>query len=133
MLWYGVSVSAHILLLPLFLLLAFITTSAVAVWFSALNVKYRDVKYVVPFIVRIGMYITPIGFMSSVVPEKWRLLYHCANPMVGVIDGFRWCLFGANFEPYWPGFFSGVAISFFLLISGAYFFRNTEKTFADVI
>lgn len=133
MVYYGVSVSPYIFLLPLFLLLTFITTSAVGVWFSALNVKYRDVKYVVPFIVRVGMYITPIGFMSSVVPEKWRLLYYSTNPMVGVIDGFRWCIFGAEFEPYWPGFFSGLGITFFLLLSGAYFFRSTEKTFADVI
>ena len=132
MAWYHVEFRLHLLLLPLFFMLGFATAFGVSLWFSALNVKYRDVKYVVPFIVRMGMYISPVGFMSSIVPEKWQFLYSL-NPMVGVIDGFRWCVLGAKFEPYWPGFWISVAVVAIILVSGAYYFRFTEKTFADVI
>ena len=83
----------------------------------------------VPFLVRLGMFVSPVGFMSSLVPERWRMLYHL-NPMVGVIDGFRWCILGAEFEPWWPGFAVGAAVVATLLVSGAYFFRSTERTFA---
>jgi lipopolysaccharide transport system permease protein len=132
MLHYGVVFRPQLLLLPLFFLAAILASMAVSLWLSALNVKYRDVKYVVPFIVRIGLYISPVGFMSSVVPEKWRFLYSL-NPIVGVIDGFRWAILGDEFEPYWPGFSVSLAITLLLLLGGAYFFRSTEKTFADVI
>lgn len=132
MLWYGVECRLHLLLLPLFFLLAFATTFGVSLWFSALNVKYRDVKYVVPFIVRMGIYVSPVGFMSSIVPEKWRFWYSL-NPMVGVIDGFRWCLLGPKFEPYWLGLWISTAVVIIILVSGVYFFRSTERTFADII
>jgi lipopolysaccharide transport system permease protein len=132
MVWYHVEFRLHLLLLPLFFMLGFATAFGASLWLSALNVKYRDVKYVVPFIVRMGMYISPVGFMSSIVPEKWQFLYSL-NPMVGVIDGFRWCVLGAKFEPYWPGFWISMAVVAIILVSGAYYFRFTEKTFADVI
>jgi len=131
-LFYGVGFRLELLLLPLFLLVAFAAALAAAIWLSALNVKYRDVKYIVPFFTRIGLYVSPVGFMSSLVPEPWRFWY-ALNPMVGVIDGFRWCVFGSQFEPYWPGFWASGAIIGVLLVSGVLYFRSTEKTFADII
>jgi len=132
MIWYGVSFRVHLLLLPLFFLIAMFASFGVSLWLSALNVKYRDVKHIVPFIVRMGMYVSPVGFMSSVIPEKWRFWYSL-NPMVGVIDGFRWAILGPQFEPYWPGFWVSLAMVIVLLVSGAYYFRYFEKTFADII
>ena len=122
----------HLLLLPFFFLLCLMAAFGVGLWLSALNVKYRDVKYVVPFLVRMGLYVSPVGFMSSVVPEKWRFWYSL-NPMVGVIDGFRWAVLGPKFEPYWPGFWASAGVVVVVLVTGAYFFRSTEKTFADII
>ncbi len=132
MFWYHVVPTANVFLLPMFFLLGVATALGAGLWLSALNVKYRDVKYVVPFIVRMGLYISPVGFLSSVVPEKYQLLYSL-NPMVGVIDGFRWCLLGGKVVPYWPGFWLSVFIVVVLLVTGAYYFRRMEKTFADVI
>ena len=130
---YGVAFRPHLLLLPAFLLLAFFTTFAIGAWFSALNVKYRDVRYIVPFITRIGMYVTPVGFLwADVVPEKWRFWF-CLNPLVGVIDGFRWCVLGPRFEPWWPGLALSVSVTALLLVTGLTYFRSTEKTFADLI
>lgn len=133
-LMYGFDVpfTPRLLLLPLFFLVAFLAAFSVGLWFSALNVRYRDVKYIVPFIVRMGMYVSPVGFISDVVPEKWRFYYNL-NPMVGVIDGFRWCILGQRFEPYWEGFIASVLVIIILLITGAIYFRNMERTFADVI
>jgi lipopolysaccharide transport system permease protein len=132
MIWYHVVPTAAVLFLPLFFILAIATALGVSLWLSALNVEYRDVKYVMPFIVRLGLYVSPVGFLSSVVPEKYRLLYSL-NPMVGVIDGFRWCILGDKITPYWPGLWLSVGIVTVLLISGAYFFKRVERTFADVI
>jgi len=132
MFWYHVQLQMHLLLLPFFFLFAFSTAFGIGLWMSALNVKYRDVKHIVPYIVSLGLFVSPVGFMSKIIPEKWRFLYSL-NPMVGVIDGFRWCILGPNFEPYWPGFWTSAAVVLILLISGAYFFRSMEKTFADVI
>jgi lipopolysaccharide transport system permease protein len=132
MVWYHVVFRPHLLLLPVFFLLGFAAALGVGLWLSALNVKYRDVKYVVPFIVHVGLYISPVGFMSSIIPEKWRFCYSL-NPMVGVIDGFRWAILGPKFEPYWPAFWASVVVVFAVLMTGAYFFRFTEKTFADII
>lgn len=129
---HGVAFRPQLLWLPLFFLLALAAAFGVGLWLSALNVKYRDVKHVVPFLVRMGMYISPVGFMTAVVPERWRFWYSL-NPMVGVIDGFRWAIFGERFEPYWPGLWIGVGTVFALAVSGAYFFRSTERTFADII
>jgi lipopolysaccharide transport system permease protein len=132
MLWYKVELTLHLFLLPLFLMLAFAAAFGVSLWLATLNVKYRDIRYVVPFIVRIGMYVSPVGFISSIIPQKW-LFWYSLNPMVGVIDGFRWAILGANFEPYWPGVWSSLGVVMIILISGMYYFRSMEKTFADVI
>jgi lipopolysaccharide transport system permease protein len=133
MLIYGVQIRFYLLLLPVFLLLTFLVTFGIGAWFSALNVKYRDVRYVVPFITRLGIYVTPVPFLwTDVVPEKWRLWY-CLNPMVALIDGFRWCVLGPRFAPYWPGFLLSLAVGLVLLVTGLMYFRNTEKTFADIV
>ncbi len=120
------------LALPLFLLLALLTTLGVGVWLAALNVKYRDFRHVVPFIIQFGLYISPVGFSSTVVPEKWRLLYSL-NPMVGVIDGFRWAILGGDVRIFWPGLALSVATTMGILLMGLRYFRKVETTFADVI
>lgn len=132
MAWHGCWPDARVVALPLFTLLAFAAALGPGLWLCALNVKYRDFRYVVPFIVQFGLYISPVGFSSSVVPEQWRLLYSL-NPVVGVIDGFRWCLLRGSAGLYWPGFALSVALTVLLLWSGLRYFRQTEKTFADVI
>ncbi len=132
MIGFDVPFTARLLLLPVFFIVAFIAAFSAGLWFSALNVRYRDVKYIVPFIVRMGMYVSPVGFISEVVPEKLRFYYNL-NPMVGVIDGFRWCILGERFEPYWEGFIVSVAVIIIIFITGAIYFRNMERTFADVI
>jgi lipopolysaccharide transport system permease protein len=132
MLWYGYLPDWRIVTLPLFLLLAFLPVAGAGLWFSALNVKYRDFRYVVPFMLQFGLYVSPVGFASSIVPEKWRLLY-ALNPMVGVIDGFRWALLSGSAALYWPGIIISTALSFMLLLTGLWFFRKTERILADVI
>ena len=132
MTWFHVPFTPRLLLLPVFFALTFLAALAAGLWFSALNVKYRDVKYVVPFIVRLGIFVSPVGFMSEKLYQKIGICYGL-NPLVGLIDGFRWCIVGAKFEPYWPGFWLGTAVVALLLLTGAYYFRATEKTFADVI
>ena len=101
-------------------------------WLAALNVKYRDFRYIVPFIVQFGLYISPVGFSTSRVPEQWRLLYSL-NPIVGVIDGFRWAILGGESVIYWPGFFASIGVVALLTVTGIRYFRKTERTFADVI
>ncbi|MBU5612559.1 ABC transporter permease [Geomonas azotofigens] len=132
MLWYGVFPTWRVLALPLFLLLACVAATGAGLWFSALNVKYRDFRYVVPFLLQFGLYVSPVGFASAVVPEKWRLFY-ALNPMVGVIDGFRWALLGLKVEVFWPGIVLSTFLSLLLLAGGLRFFRGTERTMADVI
>lgn len=132
MFWYGFSPGWRMISMPLFLLLAFGASFGFSLWLAALNVKYRDFRYVVPFIVQFGLYISPVGFSSSVVPEKWRLLYSL-NPMVGVIDGFRWAILGGNTHIYWPGFLLSTALTAVILISGFRHFRRTERVLADII
>ncbi len=132
MIWYHIPFTPYLLLLPIFFALTFFASLAVGFWFSALNVKYRDVKYIVPFIVRMGIYISPVGYLSSELYSRfggWIGL----NPLVGIIDGFRWCIFGARFAPDWAGLWLGVGVVIVLLVSGAIYFRSTEKTFADII
>lgn len=119
-----------IIFLPVFILIAFITAFGVGLYVTALNVKYRDFRYIIPFIVQFGLYVTPVGFNSNVIPEKWRLLY-ALNPMVGVIDGFRWSVLG---EPLnLASFLISLSMAFFFLWLGVWYFRNTEKSFADNI
>lgn len=132
MIWFDVAFTPTLLLLPLFTLLALAAALSIGIWMSAVNVKYRDVKYVVPFMVSMGLYISPVGYMTDVVPESWRLVYS-VNPMVGVIDGFRWAVLGPQFEPYWPGFWLSTSVVAVLLLTGLVFFRNAERTFADII
>ena len=132
MLWYGFAPSPGILLMPFFFLLATLSALGVGYWLSALNVKYRDFRYIVPFLVQFGLYVSPVGFSSSVVPGRWRLLYSL-NPMVGVIDGFRWCIQGTASSLYLPGFLISTLVSVLAFVSGIWFFRRTERFFADFI
>lgn len=132
MAWYRFVPDWHLLALPLFLALALVTSFGFGLWFAALNVKYRDFRYVVPFIVQFGLYVSPVGFSSSLVPEKWRLIYSL-NPMVGVIDGFRWAMLGGNAEMYWPGFILSSCLTLLVFLLGLRYFRKTERAFADII
>ena len=131
MFWYQQVPTWRVVFLPMFLGLAVIAVLGITYLISALNVKYRDFRYVLPFIIQFGLYISPVGFSSSVVPEKWRLVYSL-NPMVGVIDGFRWAILGKT-QMYWPGFFLSVGLACLLLFVGFGFFRRMEREFADVI
>lgn len=132
MVWYQFLPGWQVLLLPAFVLLAFLASLGPGLWITALNVKYRDFRYIIPFLVQFGLYVSPVGFSSSVVPEKWRLLYSL-NPMVGVIDGFRWCLLRGESVIYWPGFYMSLVVTVFFLWLGIRQFRKMEKTFADLI
>ena len=132
MLGYGFVPSWTLLFMPFFFLFATLAALGAGFWLSALNVKYRDFRYIVPFLVQFGLYVSPVGFSSSVVPERWRLLYSL-NPMVGVIDGFRWCVQGTASSLYLPGFLISAAISALAFFSGVWFFRRTERFFADFI
>lgn len=131
MVWYRFLPPIQIIFLPFFLFLAFFASFGVSLFITALNVKYRDFRYIIPFIVQFGLFISPVGFSSSIIPDKWRLLYSL-NPMVAVIDGFRWCILGSE-KIYWPGFSISVAVILFFTFLGIWYFRKTEKTFADNI
>ena len=132
MLWYRFMPDWHLFLLPAFVILAFGCSFGIGLWLCALNVEYRDFRYIVPFIVQFGLYISPVGFSSTIVPEKWRLLYSL-NPMVGVIDGFRWCLLRGESPFQLSPFLISAFITVALVASGIWYFRRMEKTFADVI
>lgn len=132
MIWYQFVPTWGMLMLPFLVLLAFAAALGGGLWFAALNIKYRDFRFIVPFVVQFGLYVSPVGFSSNIVPEQWRLLYSL-NPMVGVIDGFRWAILGQDTAIYWPGFLLSVGIVVCLLISGIWYFRKTERTFADII
>lgn len=130
--WYRFMPDARILLLPGFVLLAFLASLGPGLWITALNVKYRDFRYIIPFVVQLGLYVSPVGFSSSVIPPQWRLLYSL-NPMVGVIDGFRWCILGDATALYWPGLWLSIGVTVFFLWFGIRQFRKTERSFADLI
>ena len=132
MVYYKYSPSINILFIPLFIMLALLASLGLGLWITALNVKYRDFRYVIPFIVQIGLYISPVGFSSNTIPEKWRLIYSI-NPMVGVIDGFRWCILGGNSPIYWPGLTLNIAVVLLFLWLGISQFRKMEKIFSDLI
>ena len=132
MVWYQFMPGWQILLLPVFAGIAFMASLGAGAWITALNVKYRDFRYVIPFIVQLGLYVSPVGFSSSIVPDQWRLLYSL-NPMVGVIDGFRWCLLGGESRFYWPSLGLSLAVTGFLVWLGIRRFRKMEKSFADLI
>jgi lipopolysaccharide transport system permease protein len=129
--WYHFLPSWQIVFLPFFIILAFLASFGIGLYITALNVKYRDFRYIIPFIVQFGLYVSPVGFSSSVVPAKWRLPYSL-NPIVGVIDGFRWCILGEK-TMYWPGFLISCAVIAICCVVGIRYFRKTEKTFADNI
>jgi len=131
MVWYQHVPTWRVVVLPLFLGLAAITALGVTYLISALNVKYRDFRHILPFVIQFGLYISPVGFSSTVVPENWRLIYS-VNPMVGVIDGFRWAIIG-NAPMYWPGFILSAGLAVLLLAIGIGVFRRMEREFADVI
>jgi lipopolysaccharide transport system permease protein len=132
MIWYRFAPPAMIVCLPLFVLLAFMASFGVGLWIAALMVEYRDFRFIVPFVVQFGLYVSPVGFYSSVVPGPWRLLYSL-NPMAGIIDGFRWSVLGGQHALYWPGFLVSLVVTVALLVTGIWYFRRTERTFADVI
>jgi lipopolysaccharide transport system permease protein len=132
MIWYRYLPGPQVFVLPLFVMLALAAALGLGLWISALMVRYRDFRFIVPFIVQFGLYISPVGFQSGVVPDQWRLLYSM-NPMVGVIDGFRWAILGGDIPLYWPGFLLSLGIIAIVLVTGIRYFRRTERTFADVI
>lgn len=118
--------------LPLFLLLSLLASLGFGLWFATLNVKYRDFRYIVPFVVQFGLYLSPVGFSSTIIPEKWRLLYSL-NPMVGVIDGFRWAVIGGDSLFFWPGFLMSIVLTLLVFVTGIAYFRKTERIFSDII
>lgn len=132
MIWYRFIPPDTILLAPAFVLLVFAASLGVGMWVAALTVEYRDVRFIVPFLVQFGLYISPVGFQSGIVPARFRLLY-ALNPMVGIIDGFRWCILGGSQAINWPSLAIAIVNVVLLLVSGMWYFRKTERTFADVI
>jgi lipopolysaccharide transport system permease protein len=132
MAWYRFVPGWEIVTLPFFVALAFLASLGPGLWITSLNVKYRDFRYVIPFIVQFGLYVSPVGFSSSVVPEEWRLVFSL-NPMTGVIDGFRWAILGHGTALYMPGFLVSCAVIAFFLWLGIRQFRGMEKSFADLI
>lgn len=130
--WYRFMPDWRILALPIFALLAFFASVGPALWITALNVKYRDFRYVIPFLVQLGLYVSPVGFSSSVVPQQWRLLYSL-NPMVGVIDGFRWCILRGQGQLYPADLLASIVVVAIFLWFGVRQFRKTERSFADLI
>ena len=132
MIFYHVWPTWYLLTLPLFTLLALIASTGAGLWLAALNVEYRDFRFIVPFMVQFGLYVSPVGFNSALVPAKWRMLYSL-NPMVGVIDGFRWAVSGGRSPIFLPGLIISLGVMSLLLFSGIWYFRRVERTFADVI
>jgi len=132
MIWYGFAPSWRVVLLPGFVALAILASLGPALLITALNVKYRDFRYIIPFIIQIGLYVSPVGFSSAVIPAQWRFWYSL-NPVVGVIDGFRWCLLGDESGLYIPGFLCSMAVVGIFVWLGTAYFRRTERSFADLI
>jgi lipopolysaccharide transport system permease protein len=130
--WYHCFPDWRVVFLPLFFLMALLASLGAGLWLAAMNVKYRDFRILVPFIVQLGLYISPVGFSSEVVPEKWRFLYSL-NPMVGVIEGFRWSLLGGKSHIYLPGFAVSCVLTILVFFVGFVRFQRMEKDFADII
>ena len=128
----GLRPTVHLLVLPLFFLMAFVTAMAATLWLSALNVRYRDVRYVIPFLIQFGLFISPVGFSSDRIPDHWRWAYSL-NPMVGIIEGFRWSILSSSFSVHWPQLWMSAGVVLVLFISGLAYFRHVERVFADVI
>jgi lipopolysaccharide transport system permease protein len=132
MAWYQYLPDSRILTLPFFVLMGFLASLGPGLWIAALNVKYRDFRYIVPFLVQFGLYASPVGFSSTVIPSEWRLLYSI-NPVVGVIDGFRWAILGGESYLYLPGFALSWGVIVFFMWLGMREFRKLEKNFVDLI
>lgn len=132
MVWYGHAPDIRILALPLFVLLTCAAALGTGLWFAALNVKYRDVRYIVPFLMQIGLYVSPVGFSSSLIPDRWRVLY-ALNPMASVIDGFRWATLGGKITVNWLQLSISALFIFALFFSGFLFFRHVERSIVDVM
>jgi len=132
MIFYHVWPTWYLFTLPFFTLIALVASTGAGLWLAALNVEYRDFRYIVPFLVQFGLYVSPVGFSSALVPEKWRRLYSL-NPMVGVIDGFRWAISGGASPIFFPGLIASLFVTPLLLIGGVWYFRRMERTFADRI
>jgi homopolymeric O-antigen transport system permease protein len=130
--WYQFLPGWQMIVLPFFILFGVLASLGPSLWITALNVKYRDFRYVIPFILQFGLYVSPVGFSSSVIPEQWRLIYY-ANPMVGVIDGFRWCILNGQSQLYLPGLAVGFCVTIFFAWFGLKQFRKLENNFADLI
>lgn len=130
--WFQFIPNWRILLLPAFVVLAFLASLGPGLFLTALNVKFRDFRYIIPFLVQFGLYVSPVGFSSAIIPHQWRLLYSL-NPVVGVIDGFRWCLLGDQSALYLPGLAASIGTTIFFLWLGLWQFRKMESTFADII
>jgi lipopolysaccharide transport system permease protein len=132
MTWYHCLPGSRFFFSFFFLVLALLIALGCGFWFSALNVKYRDFRYIIPFIVQFGLYLSPVGFSSEIIPGRWRLLYSL-NPLVGVIDGFRWSMLGGKAVLYQPAIVLSIVLGLTVFISGLWFFRRMERTFADII
>lgn len=132
MVFYGMSFSVTLLALPFFMVFCALACIGPGLFLAGMNVKYRDVRIIIPFIMQFGMYISPVGFSSTLVPENMQMLY-AINPMVTVIDGFRWCISAGETAIFWPGFMVSSLVTIFMLVIGLWYFRRVEKTFADVI
>jgi lipopolysaccharide transport system permease protein len=132
MIYFHFPAHATLLVLPFYVLLMLGASLGVGLWIAALMVEYRDFRFIVPFVVQFGLYISPVGFQTAIIPERYRLLY-ALNPMVGIIDGFRWCILGAATPVYWPGVAISITEVVVFVASGIWYFRKTERTFADVI
>ena len=130
--WFGVWPSWTIVFLPVVMLACVLAALGPSLWLTALNVRYRDFRYVVPFLLQLGLYVSPVGFSATIVPEKWRLIY-ALNPMAGIIEVFRWCVFGERSPVYWPELAPGTVVIGFTLWLGLRQFRRLEKTFADLL
>ncbi|HEY5996214.1 MAG TPA: ABC transporter permease, partial [Candidatus Deferrimicrobiaceae bacterium] len=130
MAWYGIAPGPRVAALPLFLGLALLSAAGLGLWFAALNIRYRDYRFVLPFVVQYGLYASPVGYSIAIIPERWRMLYSI-NPMAGVAEGFRWALFGGPFRVDRAGFCISVGLSLLILVTGLRHFRRTERTMAD--
>jgi lipopolysaccharide transport system permease protein len=130
--FYGLVPDWNLLALPVVLVFAVLAALGPGLLLAALNVKYRDFRYVVPFIVQMGIYVSPVAYSTSLIPEAWRTLYYL-NPMAGLIDAFRWTVLGSNFTPWWPGIGLSLSVLVVLLVAGLLYFRATERSFADNI
>lgn len=132
LLWFRYPPSLNLLVLPFFILLCFLLSFGIGLWVSAFNVRYRDFRYVIPFALQFGLYATPVGFSSNVVSEQWRVWFGL-NPLVGIIDGFRWCILGSSQPIFFPTLCLSMVMTAVILATGVLYFRNVERTFADVI